>query len=326
MKYAVRVLGMIVFTGLLVASAFAEVPRMMNYSGKLTEKNGNLVADAEYDMIFTLYDGQSGPQIWQESYNTTGNRVRVTRGAFNVVLGSTGNSLPATLDDAYLEMRFKEAAAPSYEIFPKQKLTSAFYAIRTENANNATNAAVANIANTAIVANSVTTSCSTAILPIGTILAWFGNPISGPGRLTGTPALPDGFLPCNGQQITDAKYAGTAYFGQWLPNLNGDPSGNNSPDFSSKERLFLRGGMSSGSGEADAFQEHRHNLAHGWESGTGTLLDHGTNLGPCANYNGTDTGSVRCGVADLDGGQGTPRRANETRPKSMSVIWIIKVK
>lgn len=61
------------------------------------------------------------------------------------------------------------------------------------------------------------------IVPIGTVLAWHKS-------LTGTPALPAGFVECNGQALADPQ---SPYNGQTIPNLN---AGNR----------FLRGAASSG--------------------------------------------------------------------------------
>jgi hypothetical protein len=48
--------------------------------------------------------------------------------------------------------------------------------------------------------------------PIGTIVAWHKS-------LTGTPTLPNNWVECSGQTISDAE---SVYDGQTLPNLNGN--------------------------------------------------------------------------------------------------------
>lgn len=74
-------------------------------------------------------------------------------------------------------------------------------------------------------------SNNNGVNPIGAIIAWHKS-------LTGTPAIPAGWVECNGQTLSDA---GSPYNGQVIPNLNGTPSGG----YSGGGR-FLRGGTTSG--------------------------------------------------------------------------------
>jgi len=286
---------------MMAVPVFAEVPKLINYSGKLVDKSGNLVPEGEYDMIFILYNGVSGPEVWRENYNTTGNRIYVVNGAFSVVLGSTGNSVPAIFDDLYLEMSFKLYTSSQYDTFPKQKIMSVPYAVRSENANQAESA------------KTVTTNGAAAILPVGTVLAWLKN-------MAGTPALPAGFVECNGQTITDNAYKDSPYFNKTLPNLNG-------------EKRFLRGGSVSGVVEADTFQGHWHRIVCG--SLQLAIGPDGGGSDDPSSYTFNDTyRSVNGGAANYsiaktitgDPGYGTPSISGETRPKNMSVVWIIKIK
>lgn len=59
--------------------------------------------------------------------------------------------------------------------------------------------------------------------PIGSIVAWHRD-------MAGVPDLPDGWVECNGQAITDAA---SPFYRQTVPNLNG-------------EGRFLRGWSTSG--------------------------------------------------------------------------------
>ncbi len=134
--------------------------------------------------------------------------------------------------------------------------------------------------------------------PVGTIIAWHKS-------LTGTPAIPEGWVECNGQTLNDED---SPYHGEIIPDLNGDAR-------------FLRGGGTSGSLQTDAFQGHYHNnlitpVQVSFTGGTSTLPPGTTH----------QDGGVIAGIPMDDGTNGTPRTADETRPVNMSVVWIMKVK
>ena len=137
------------------------------------------------------------------------------------------------------------------------------------------------------------------IVPVGTILPWHKS-------LTGTPDLPDGWVEVNGQTISDSD---SVYDGVTLPDLNG-------------EGRFLRGGGTSGVEQADQFQDHGHNTAGQypeWEIGSPThqVSTTNTNIDFITNFV-TDPIELN--------GNGTPRVGDETYPKNMSVVYIIRIK
>ncbi|ROL58455.1 tail fiber protein [Bacteroidetes/Chlorobi group bacterium Naka2016] len=158
----------------------------------------------------------------------------------------------------------------------------------------------------------VVTSSYQPVPPIGSIIAWHKD-------FANTPSLPYGWVECNGQTLNDPA---SPYHNQVIPNLNGDPNGANSPGLSEKAGMFLRGGTNSGTGQYDAFQGHRHSvdpdgaLKYSWSYNTYDLSS--GNYAPLAN--------ITIGDPISDGTNGTPRTANETRPKNMSVVWIMRVK
>ncbi|MCX7909083.1 MAG: phage tail protein, partial [Ignavibacteria bacterium] len=158
----------------------------------------------------------------------------------------------------------------------------------------------------------VVTSSYQPVPPIGSIIAWHKN-------FSNTPTLPYGWVECNGQTLNDPA---SPYHNQVIPNLNGDPNGANSPGLSEKASMFLRGGTTSGVGQNDAFQGHRHSvntdgaIKYSYQYNTYDLQ--GGNYAPNAN--------ITIGDPISDGTNGTPRTANETRPKNMSVVWIMRVK
>lgn len=156
------------------------------------------------------------------------------------------------------------------------------------------------------------------VTPIGGIVAWHRD-------LTGVPAIPGGWVECNGQTIVDAA---SLLDGQTAPNLNGDSAGADSPGMSGKYAMFLRGGTLSGAGQADAFQGHHHAMIKAanileWHLGGGF----GTApIGADSHSAGTTATGYQALQATTDGSNGTPRTAAETRPVNMSVIWIMRIR
>ncbi len=129
------------------------------------------------------------------------------------------------------------------------------------------------------------------VVPIGSIIAWHKS-------LTGTPALPLGWVECNGQVLSDPE---SVYNGQTIPNLNG-------------EGRFLRGGSTSGVNQAattvktkDGYGDIGYPLANnvdGWVVPDGTSTWQAT-ITSVASYN---------------------LRGAKVRPVNMSVVWIMRVK
>ncbi|MEK6616102.1 MAG: hypothetical protein AABZ32_08340 [Bacteroidota bacterium] len=141
--------------------------------------------------------------------------------------------------------------------------------------------------------------------PIGSIIAWHKS-------FTNTPALPNGWVECNGQTLSDAD---SPYNGQVIPNLNGDAR-------------FLRGSSTSGTNQSDAFQGHVHGIS---SSTLGAYYS--SNGGAGGNAKISWTATVSNSILEFtitnpasDGTNGTPRTANETRPINMSVVYIMRVK
>jgi len=107
---------------------FSAVPQIINYQGSLSDSSGSPV-NATLSITFTLYDVASGPGVtlWQETQS-----VEVTNGVFNVQLGAdtVGNPLNATIldDPIYLGVQVDADA----EMTPRQRVTSAAFAIRSQ--------------------------------------------------------------------------------------------------------------------------------------------------------------------------------------------------
>ncbi len=128
--------------------------------------------------------------------------------------------------------------------------------------------------------------------PVGSIIAWHNG-------IAGTPALPDGWMRCDGGVVSDSA---SPLNGQTLPDLNGTGR-------------FLRGGSAAGTLQADEFRSHNHG------NGAYQYLLRST-CNSTAQFN-----DVSCGEPDiLSSAPILPAGGSETRPVNMSVVWIMRVK
>lgn len=115
------VVGFIII-GLAVLS-YADVPRIINYQGKFTDKDDNPLS-GNYLVTFRFYDVASGEEaIWEE-----GHIISMNRGIFNALLGSI---TPLDVDfnkDLWLGIE----VASDGEMTPRIKLASSVYALNAE--------------------------------------------------------------------------------------------------------------------------------------------------------------------------------------------------
>jgi hypothetical protein len=123
-----------VFTVIMLVLAanlcLAEIPKLINYQGMLTESDGTTpVADDQYDLGFKIYGSQSGDDsLWWEYHLN----VQVTNGLFNVILGSQ-SALNLSFDAEYWLETIVET-----EIMPTRlQFTSVSYAYRAKVADSA---------------------------------------------------------------------------------------------------------------------------------------------------------------------------------------------
>lgn len=117
-----------IFTILITAlniTVFAAVPHLLNYQGRLTDKDGKPVADGTYSVTFRLWDAETaGNMLWEETQSVT-----LQKSIFAVLLGSVTN-LGLAFDKPYfLEIKFGTEV-----MTPRQRITSAGYAIKAETA------------------------------------------------------------------------------------------------------------------------------------------------------------------------------------------------
>jgi len=108
----------------------AEVPLLINYPGKLAEKNGNPVTGNK-NIKFAFFDSENaGTEKWSGTYF-----VSASKGIFNVLLGSGSSIFPLSFDfnlNYWLEMTVEGEV-----LTPRQRISSVAYAIRSEFANRA---------------------------------------------------------------------------------------------------------------------------------------------------------------------------------------------
>ena len=156
--------------------------------------------------------------------------------------------------------------------------------------------------------------------PVGTILSW----ISRTSGAEETADLPDGWVRCDGGTIPHPSI----WAGKYTPNLNG-------------EKRFLRGGIDADQlkFEEDQIQDHLHEFndpghshAYGdkwsnlWEYVDGHLgpddVDHTQDR---FDYNEIRTTSSHSTGISVGLVKSNYRRGEETRPKNMNVIFIMRV-
>ena len=118
------VLTLLLVLGLSV-TAFAAVPRLINYQGRLTDA-GDTPLEGSFDITFRIYDAQSGGNLlWEETQS-----VLIQKGVFSVLLGGT-KDLDLAFDKPYW-LAIKVGA--DSEMSPRQQIASSGYAMRADTA------------------------------------------------------------------------------------------------------------------------------------------------------------------------------------------------
>jgi hypothetical protein len=114
---------LIVVVGLMVCSlVYADVPRLINFQGRLTDSAGKFVADGNYSVTFSIYSVPSGGSaLWNETQS-----VAVAKGLFNVILG-TVTPIPNAVFDTYVDTYLGIQVGADPEMTPRQRLTSLGY-------------------------------------------------------------------------------------------------------------------------------------------------------------------------------------------------------
>lgn len=110
--------------------SLAEIPKMINYQGMLTDNATGDPLNGTPDITFRIFDASSGGnKKWEETYSG----VTVTKGLFNVILGSVNpiDTLSFT-QDYWLEVQVDNDTMPE-----RLQFTSVGYAYRAQVADSA---------------------------------------------------------------------------------------------------------------------------------------------------------------------------------------------
>jgi hypothetical protein len=107
---------------MMISTAVAGVPQLMNYQGQLTDTNG-VALDTTVSMTFAIYDDSTGgTTVWQETQGS----VVVEDGICNVMLGTVDPIDYSIFDDPELYLSIAVGGDP--EISPRTRLTTVPYA------------------------------------------------------------------------------------------------------------------------------------------------------------------------------------------------------
>jgi hypothetical protein len=120
---------MVILLVLAASLCLAEIPKLINYQGMLTDDVGNPLTGS-YDLTFEIYDDTTGGNLeWSE----TQSGIQVQNGLFNVVLGQV-----TALDLAFDESYWLEVQVGTSDTMPRLRLTSVGYAYRAKLSDSAT--------------------------------------------------------------------------------------------------------------------------------------------------------------------------------------------
>lgn len=124
-------LVLIVITSMLfqMVLSYAEIPKLINYQGHLTNKVGNPLTGT-VSITFTIYDAETyGNTLWTE----TQSNVAVKNGLFNILLGSASiGGVPENIFDE-ADRWLGIAVDADLESSPRQQLVSVPYAYKAGN-------------------------------------------------------------------------------------------------------------------------------------------------------------------------------------------------
>jgi hypothetical protein len=123
MKALTKIILIAVLLSIMAGVCFADIPHLINYQGKLTDKDSKPVSDGSYSVTFRIYDHESaGNLLWSETQS-----VSVSKGIFNVLLGGA-TALNLAFDKPYwLEIKVGDEV-----MSPRQRMASAPYAFTAE--------------------------------------------------------------------------------------------------------------------------------------------------------------------------------------------------
>ena len=306
---------------------------LINFQGKLTDKQNNVLTGS-FEITFSLYINENvgiGTFIWQETHD-----VNVFQGNYSVLLGSL-DEFENTLFTNELWLGIKVGS--DAEMTPRSKISGSAYAVSVNGKSIVDNSIESkHIKNAAVLSNHILDKTVSSnhikdkviksnhivpgfgLVPTGAIMMW-------PATI---PEYPAGWLPCNGDKLNQADYSnlykaiGNTYSTNGvdasefcLPDLRGyfvrgwDPRGASGldPDYASRTNVsgdtFEEGAGFVGTMQGDEFKSHYHSY-------TAPSVCSSASKGNHQNYY-------------CSGGSSTSwAGGNETRPKNISMMFIIK--
>jgi hypothetical protein len=130
MRY--RVWFSVVAVALLICVySYADIPKMINFQGRLTDASGKFVTDGNYSLTFRIYaDSTGGSSKWSEVQS-----LAVSKGLFNAILGSQTPIPDSIFNYTNTWLGIQVGADP--EMTPRQRLSSTGYAYRGAKADTA---------------------------------------------------------------------------------------------------------------------------------------------------------------------------------------------
>ena len=117
------------FLFILTQLLLAQIPKTLSYQGLLTNATGEIVADGDYAIKFTIYDAvQGGTNLWSEEHPT----VSIQSGVFNAVLGSITPFDTLAFNKQYW---LGISVNGGEELTPRVQLTASAYSMSTFSVN-----------------------------------------------------------------------------------------------------------------------------------------------------------------------------------------------
>ncbi|MDP2629442.1 MAG: hypothetical protein Q8P45_01945, partial [Candidatus Harrisonbacteria bacterium] len=136
--------GLFIFPG--IASADEGVPSILSYQGRLTDGSGDLLGGSSgttFYFKFSIWDSATvgvGTKLWP-AVAPTSVSATVTKGVFHVNIGDTAGGYPDVLDfdfqeeeDVFLQVEVSSNNTSFETLSPRQRITSAGFAINARTA------------------------------------------------------------------------------------------------------------------------------------------------------------------------------------------------
>lgn len=136
-----KIYALIILSLFFAIPLFADVPKTINYQGRLRTSSNQAVADGQYMITFRLYDADTGgTKVWEESQ-----LVQTKQGYFNTTLGNI-NAMTGAMFDKPLWLGLK--VGNEAEMTPRMALSATPHAFNIAD----------NIVTTAKIANNAVTT------------------------------------------------------------------------------------------------------------------------------------------------------------------------